>query len=227
MKTKITPVFAATLLASSMLAPLTAVRAQSVAINASTTIVVGGGNATSSAAKNTGVGATTSATASTNADASTPKRSDDSASVTARVNGQLTAEAHRSSVAAFVRSLLSVANREGGIGAQVRVVAQSQMDSASTSARAMMNIENRSKVKTFFLGSDYKSLGQLWSETVVTQNNIATLETLRDSATSAEAKAELSAQIEVLEDTQADLEAYVEAHEDSFSLFGWFVKWFS
>lgn len=144
----------------------------------------------------------------------------------ASARGQLTAEEHRSAVASFVQSLRNVANRAGGIGSEVRVVAQSQMDSASTSARAITTVETRSKLKTFLIGTDYKSIGQLRSEMATTTNNIAKLRKLADEATDASVKAELSAQITALEASQADLEAFVEAHESSFSLFGWFVKLF-
>jgi hypothetical protein len=130
-------------------------------------------------------------------------------------------------VATFVQNLLDVANREGGIGAQVRVIAQEQNDSASTSARAITNVENKGKFSTFFFGSDYTSLGQLRSEMVTTQNNIDQLKNLLSKVTSDANKAELSAQITVLENSQVQTDAFVKAHENSFSLFGWFARWFA
>lgn len=142
-------------------------------------------------------------------------------------NGQLTAESHRSAVASFVQSLLNVANREGGIGAQVRIVAQSQQDSASTSANAIAKVENRGGFRTFLLGSDYKSLGQLRSEMATTSANIAKLQELLAKTTSDSDKADLSAQIQVLEDSQAKIDAFVIKQSSIFSLFGWFTKLFT
>ena len=143
-----------------------------------------------------------------------------------QAEGQINAEEHRSAVALFVKSLLSVADRDAGIGAEVRAVAQDQSDSASTSVEAMNKIEHRSQIKKILLGSDYSSLGELRSEIVVTQNNINKLNTLLAKAVSADTKAELSAQIKTLEDSQVKLDTYVKANEGGFSVFGWFVKLF-
>ncbi|MES2203015.1 MAG: hypothetical protein V4474_01685 [Patescibacteria group bacterium] len=148
------------------------------------------------------------------------------ASASTSANGEVTAASHRSAVASFVQSLLAIANREGGVGAQVRAVAQSQQDSASTSADAMAKVEARSALKTLFLGSDYHSLGQLRSEMATTSANIAKLKALLAQTTDASVQADLSAQIQVLENQQAEVNAFVQAHESSFSFFGWFVKLF-
>lgn len=202
MKTKIVPVFLAVFLLSAMVFSVAEAE-----------------NATSTAAKAAERGNATS-TAARNDNATSTNEKNKNATST----GQLNAAEHRSIVASFVKSLLSVANREGGIGAQVRVVAQSQNDSASTSAEAITKVENRSALKTFLIGSDYKNLGQLRSEMVTTQNNIDQLNNLMANATSDADKAELAAQIKVLEDSQVKVEAFVKTHESSFSLFGWLIK---
>ncbi len=178
------------------------------------------GNATSSAAQTAVRGNATSTAAKSGVHGN-------ATSTNASANGQLTAESHRSTVAAFVQSLLAVANREGGIGAQVRAVAESQQDSASTSANAIAKVEGVGGLHALFLGSDYHSLGQLRSEMATTSANIAKLQDLLAKATSDSDKAELSAQIQVLQDSQAKIDAFVKAHENSFSFFGWFMKMFA
>jgi len=142
-------------------------------------------------------------------------------------NEGLTGDEHKSNVAMLVQSLLSVANREGGIGDEVRVIARSQNDSASTSAEAITKINNRGGFETFLVGTDYTSIGQLRSEIVTTQNNIDALNKLMLQTTNAADKATLAAQIQVLEATQAQLNLFVDAHENSFSLFGWLAKMFA
>ena len=140
--------------------------------------------------------------------------------------GDVSSETHRSVVSTFVKSLLAVADREGDIGAQVRVVAQSQNDSASTTASAMTKVDERGSLRTFFFGSDYRNLGVIRSEIATTTENIAQLKTLLDQATSTTDREELNAQIQVLEAEQVKVNAYVTAHENTFSLFGWFSKLF-
>jgi hypothetical protein len=224
MKTKIGTMLAAAALLSGVVAPLASAQGVSAEVRATTSVNVGG-NSTSSTAKSKSASTTASATSSSNMGRGNATSS--ATSTRGNVSGQLTAEAHRSEVATFVQSLLAIASRAGGIGSEVRVVAQSQNEVASTSVDAMTKIENRSGLKTFLIGSDYKSLGELRSAIATTEMNIEKLKSLRDASTDATVKADLAVQIDALEDAQADLEAFVEAHEDSFSLFGWFVKIFN
>ena len=146
----------------------------------------------------------------------------DNASTTPK--GPINAEAHRSAVATFVKSLLEVADREGGIGAEVRAVAQAQQDSASTTATAITKVESKGKWQTFFFGSDYDSLGELRKELVTTQNNIDMLKKLADKSWYLGDKMELEAQIKTLEDAQAEITTFIDTHEGTFSLFGWAMK---
>ena len=178
------------------------------------------GNATSSAAQAREHGNATSTEARDNEDNAT------STDANENDNDEFTAESHRSTVAAFVHSLLDVADREDGIGAQIRIIAQAQNDEASTSAEAITKVRHKGAFSTFLFGSDYTSLGQLRSEMVTTQHNIDQLKSLLTQATNNTDKAELAAQIKVLEDSQVKLNAFITTHENSFSLFGWFARMF-
>jgi hypothetical protein len=135
---------------------------------------------------------------------------------------------HRSTVAAFVQSLLNIADRkQGGIGEQVRVVAQQQNESKDKVADAIDKVKDRSKVKTFLIGTDYKNIGQLRSEMVKTGNRADWLKRLLDKTTSEESKTALQGQIQTLEQEQQKIDAFLKANESKFSLFGWFVKLFN
>lgn len=140
--------------------------------------------------------------------------------------GKVTAEEHRSTVANFVQSLLAVADREGGIGQQVKVIAQQQNDSKEKVAESIDKVEKRGKVKTFFFSSDYKNLGDLRSQMVQTRNQIDQLKRLADKAENDQDKAELQSQIQVLEQEQTNINNFITSNESKFSLFGWAVKLF-
>jgi hypothetical protein len=133
---------------------------------------------------------------------------------------------HRSAVAAFVQKLLHVADRDGGIGAKVRAVAQSQNESASTTAEAIARVEARNAFLSFLIGSDWKNIGTLRSEIAKTSGDAARLQAAISSTTDASVKADLEAQLHALQTEKARVETFVEAHEKSFSLFGWFTKLF-
>ncbi len=140
---------------------------------------------------------------------------------------QINAEEHRSTVADFVQNLLQVADREGGIGEQVRTVAQEQNQSASTTVRAMRKVEERNRVKTFFLGPDYKNLGTLRSEMVQTQNRLEQLNRFTENVENEGDKTELQNQIQTLEQEQVRIENFIKEREGDFGLFGWLVRLFS
>lgn len=148
------------------------------------------------------------------------------ASTTGNAQGKFTSETHRSVVANFVHSLIKVADREGGIGAEVREIAKSQNDSATTTTSAMVKVERKGSFRTFLFGSDYKNLGVIRSEIATTTNNIARLKLLLDKATTTTDRAELNIQIQALETELSKINAFITARENRFSLFGWFNKLF-
>jgi len=141
--------------------------------------------------------------------------------------GQINAEQHRSTVANFVQSILQIADREEGIGQQVRVIAQQQNQSATATIQAMEKVQTRNKVKTFLVGTDYKNLGALRSETVQTRNRLEQLNRLMENVQNEGDKTELQNQIQTLEQEQTRIESFIKAQEGKFSLFGWLVKLFN
>jgi len=139
--------------------------------------------------------------------------------------GQVNAAEHRSTVANFVQTLLKAASStEGGIGEQVRVIAQQQNDSDTTTTKAIETIQSRNKIKTFLIGSDYKNLGALRSEMVKTRNRIDQLNRVIQNATDT---AEIQAQIQTLEQEQVKIDNFIKTQEGKFSLFGWLAKMFN
>ena len=139
--------------------------------------------------------------------------------------GKLNAQEHRSTVANFVQALLETATKpRDGIGQQVRVIAQQQNDSDTTTTKAFEKVQSRSKIKTFLIGSDYRNLGALRSEMVKTKNRIGQLNRLIENATN---MVEIQTQIQTLEQEQTKIENFVKEQENRFSLFGWLVKLFT
>lgn len=140
---------------------------------------------------------------------------------------QLSIQAHKSTVANFVQSLLEVANREEGIGEQVRIIAQEQNQSTEKSFQSMEKIQTRSQIKTFLLGADYKNLGALRSETVKTRNRLEQLNRIMENTQNEGDQTEIQNQIQTLEQEQTKIENFIKAQEGKFSLFGWLVKLFN
>jgi hypothetical protein len=171
------------------------------------------------------VSASSSTSTKDNSKASTSTSSPKDAK-NATSTGTTTASENRSVVANFVQSLLKVANRQPGIGAEVRAIAQAQNDSASTTEEAVVKTEARSGVKAFLVGTDYKNLGVIRSELAKTDKRIARLQEIANDTFNLNDRATLNAEIEALTNSQAKLRKFVADNEVKFSVFGWFTKLF-
>lgn len=134
---------------------------------------------------------------------------------------------HKSTVALVVQKLLSVADRDGGIGAEVRLIAQEQASTSDKVKKDMDEIANENPLKRFFFGTSYKNTGELRSTVVTTQNHITQLKKALEKTTSTTTKVELSAQIAELEKVASSTETFIKTNESKFSIFGWFNKFIS
>lgn len=133
---------------------------------------------------------------------------------------------NRSGVSVRVQALLQVADRDGGIGSEVRVIAQEYASTSKNIDEAQDAVESRPGWLTFLFGSDYGNLGKLRSELVTTENQIQRLTNAMNRSVDATVKADLQVQISALEAEASTTAAFIEENEGSFSLFGWLVRVF-
>lgn len=143
-------------------------------------------------------------------------------------NNKINGSDHRSVVSSFVQKLVTVAdNQEKDTGDQIKAVAQAQDESKDTVSNIIDQVDNRSWLQTFFVGTDYKNLGQLRSELVKTRNQLNQLNTLLNKVTNTEDKTALQQQIQTLEQEQQKITNFIDTNESKFSLFGWVAKMFN
>ncbi|MCK4635809.1 MAG: right-handed parallel beta-helix repeat-containing protein [Candidatus Moranbacteria bacterium] len=89
-------------------------------------------------------------------------------------------------------------------------------------------IENRSKIKSFFIGTDYKKLDQL-SEQVLTYNKkIVEIKELKQQINGEEilAQEQIILKINEIESKKAIFKEFVSTEMNKFSLFGWILNLF-
>lgn len=132
----------------------------------------------------------------------------------------------RSAVAVSVQALLDAANRDGGIGQEVRLIAQGIASTTASTSEAKAKVESRPGWLIFLIGSDYGNLGTLRSDIVTTQNQIQRLTAARARTADVSVQATLDAQILALQASASSTVEFVADHEGSFSLFGWLVRLF-
>jgi len=135
-------------------------------------------------------------------------------------------EKHRSDVVKVVQELEKVADKDEAIKDEVKTVAKEEDEMSKSVSDKIKKVEDRSGFKTFLIGSDYKSLGELRSEIVTTENRINRLTNALERMTGTTTKAELETQITELKTIQTKAESFIKAQEGKFSLFGWLVKMF-
>lgn len=134
---------------------------------------------------------------------------------------------HQSVISNLANELNRIADRDGGIGKELKEVAKEQNDSKEKVAEAMDKVENRSGLKTFFLGTDYKNLGALRSEMVTTDNHINRLMRAKERAVNPATATDLDEQIAILQAEKIKIETFIKENESKFSIFGWFIKLFN
>lgn len=142
-------------------------------------------------------------------------------------DGDKVAKVYKNSVAQFVHQLLAAADREGGIGQQVKEVAKEQAKSQEKVEAAVKKVESRGKAAKFFFGPDYKNLKEVRKEIAKNQNRINVLKQIVDNIQDQDAKTIIQNQISVLERENSNLKNFVDASSDQTSLFGWLVRLFS
>ncbi|HOX90996.1 MAG TPA: hypothetical protein PLG45_00835 [Candidatus Paceibacterota bacterium] len=130
----------------------------------------------------------------------------------------------RSQVANQVHQLLDLSNRMGGIGEQVREIAQSQYVDIEKIEESVSNLQERSRFARFFIGPKTDKVEEAKSLLTENKERLETLKELKTEIKDAE-------DIEVYEKAVSDFESYiteieemVTKEEKGFSLFGWLFK---
>lgn len=130
-----------------------------------------------------------------------------------------------SEVAKYVQSLLETKTK-GGIGDQVRQVAQEQNQAQIRAEQQLVKLENRNALKTALLGPDFQAMKNL--QALITENE-ARIAQLQDLVTQLVNQADITAvkdTITALEQQNTALQDMVTAGEQTRSMFGWLIRLF-
>ncbi|MFA4817523.1 MAG: hypothetical protein WC608_02215 [Parcubacteria group bacterium] len=137
------------------------------------------------------------------------------------------AREYKNEVAMFVHNLKTIGEIEGGIGQQVRVVAQGQNDSQAKVENSINDVNSRSGFAKFLIGPKYGSIAEIQTAITENQTRIKVLTDLTNQMTDPAVKMVLQDQITILNQQNANLQNFVEGSESGVSLFGWLMKMFS
>jgi hypothetical protein len=133
-------------------------------------------------------------------------------------------EQRRSQVANAVQTMLQVADRSGGIGQQVRVIAQSQNQNQIKLEQNIEKIQSRSDLAKFFIGPNYGEIKNAQKTLEQNREQIKQLNQIQTQLTNQGDQQQLMEQIKILEQANLEIENSLIESQKGFSLFGWLNK---
>jgi len=141
--------------------------------------------------------------------------------------GSAVAEQRRSKVANAVQEMLRIAERNGGIGQQVRIIAQTQNQNQEKLEASLQKVQNRSGFVKFFIGPDYSGINNAREILEQNKEQIKQLNQIKNQLINQGDAQKLMQQIQTLEKANLEIENSLELAQKGFSLFGWMFRFFS
>jgi hypothetical protein len=141
--------------------------------------------------------------------------------------GSATAQQRRSQVANAVQALLQVADRNDGIGQQVRTIARTQTQNQEKLEANLQAVQARSGLVKFLVGADIEKIKN--AQNILEQNReqIKQLNQIKVQLSNQGDQQVLAEQVKLLEQTNSEFANSLSSSEGGFSLFGWMFKLFS
>ena len=136
-----------------------------------------------------------------------------------------TALEHMSVVAKSVQELLQT-RTSGGIGQQVREIAQQQQQAQTQIQEQLKKIDSRGQFIRLLVGTDYGAIKNLQAQLEQNQLRIRQLEQLENQLTNQADKTAVQETIQALSQENTSLQDKIAAEEQTKSLFGWLIRLF-
>jgi hypothetical protein len=132
-----------------------------------------------------------------------------------------------SNVAQKVEELLTTQEAKGGIGDDVRKVAQEQKDAQGKIQQELKKVDNRGGLLKLLVGPDYKALKSMQKQMEQNQLRIQTLEQLKNQLLNQGELTSVQEAIQALIEQNTALQDRISLEEGNFSLLGWLFRLFA
>lgn len=140
---------------------------------------------------------------------------------------QETVEQRRSQVANAAQEMIRVAEGNSGIGQQVRVIAQAQIQNQEKLEQSLQKIQSRSGFSKFFVGANYDEINNAKEILEKNREQIEQLDQVKNQLGNQSDQQALTEQVRILEQVDLKNEDSLRTAQKGFSLFGWMFKLFS
>ncbi|MFA5746561.1 MAG: hypothetical protein WC926_00590 [Candidatus Paceibacterota bacterium] len=141
--------------------------------------------------------------------------------------GNTNAAQRKSQVANAVQQMLQLADRNGGIGEQVRIIVQTQTQNQEKIEANLEKIQGRSGFAKFFIGPNYGEINNAKRTLEKNKEQIKQLNEIKNQLSNQGDEQILTEQIQTLEQANLQIDNSLEESQKGFSLLGWMFKWFA
>lgn len=141
--------------------------------------------------------------------------------------GNSTSTARRSAVANAVQEMLRVAERNGGIGQQVRVIAQAQNQNQEKIEKSLEDIQSRSFLKKLLIGPDTKKIEEARKLIEENKAKLQNLIELKNQLLNSGDQKTLEEQIQLVQKANEELMNVLQLENKGSGMFGWMFRLFS
>lgn len=140
--------------------------------------------------------------------------------------GSQVAEQRKSEVASAVQEILQVAERDSGVGQQIKIIAQTQTQNQEKLEASLQKVQNRSGFAKFFIGSDYGEINNAKKLLEQNREQIKQLNQVKNQLANQDDQQKLTEQAQLLEQSNQEIENSLNTSQKGFSLFGWLFRLF-
>ncbi len=134
------------------------------------------------------------------------------------------AQEHMSNVATEVEDLLKTKTMQGGIGQQVKTIAQEQKTAQQEIQTELGKVDSRGGLLKSIIGPDFKALKNMQKQMEQNQLRIQQLTQLKDQLTNQGDITQVQQMIQALTDQDTVLQDRINLEKQSGSLLGWLFK---
>ncbi len=135
-------------------------------------------------------------------------------------------EQRRSEVANAVQKIIQVAEKNSGIGQQVKTIAQTQVQSQEKLEASLQRVQERTGFIKFLIGPNHSEINNANKLLEQNREQIKQLDEIQNQLANKGDKQKLTEQVQLLEQTNQEIEDSLSISQKGFSLFGWIFRLF-
>ncbi len=136
------------------------------------------------------------------------------------------ARQNMSNVAQKVEELLESEGVQGGIGQQVKTIAQQQKQAQAEIGDQLKKLESRQGLMKRLFGADQRAIKNLKQQMEQNQQRIQELQELQNQVANQAEETQIQELVQALVEQNTALEEQIQAEEQVGSIFGWLLKLF-